>query len=145
MIPVKNHLAESRHRTPITLTLGGISCLGCTRPRTVVEVLARVGVKCHRAGFAILRRRDTVSHATDHRSHDGLTGQRPAGVADFGDFDFESPNKLFHFMVQKVEGLVFGRVESVVVSVRGAEVSRVREVYEREWAIKIRAPIRPYI
>ena len=94
-------------------------------------MLTRDGVKCYRAGLAILRRRDTVSHAAENRCHGGLTGQRPAGVADFGDFDFESPNKLFHFMVHEVEGLAFGGVESVVVSVRGAEVSPVREVYER--------------
>jgi len=80
--------------------------------------LSRVGVKCHRAGFAILQRRDTVSHAADHRRNNGLTGQRPAGVADFEDFGFESPNKLFHFMVQEVEGLVFGGVESVAVNGR---------------------------
>ena len=89
-------------------------------------MLTRDGVECYRASSAILRRRDTISHATENRCHGGLTGQRPAGVADFEDFDFESPNKLFHFMVQEVEGLVFGRVESVEVDVRGAEVSRVR-------------------
>ena len=118
VIPVQNHLAESRLRTPISLYLSGASCLGRTCPRTVVEVLTRGGVKCHRAGFAILRSRDTVSHATENRRHGGLTGQRPAGV-DFEDFGFESPNKLFHFMVHDIEGLVFGGVESVVVSVRG--------------------------
>jgi len=120
--PAENHLAESRLRIRIRLSLSGASCLARTCPRTVVEVLTCSGVKCYRAGFAILRRHDTVSHATENRSHGGLTGQRPAGVADFEDFVFESPNKFFHFMVQGVEGLVFGGAESVVVSVRGAEV-----------------------
>ena len=67
----------------------------------------------------MLRKREFVSHTSDNRLDNGLTGQRPPALAVFEVLDFESPNKLFHFMVQGVDGLVFDGVKSVVVNKRG--------------------------
>jgi len=124
-IPVENNLAESGVRVPSRAI-----CLVRTCPRTVVEVLTRGGgVRCYRADFAILRKREVVSHTANYQCCVGLTGQRPPALAGFESLDFESPNKFLHFMVQEVGG--WSSVGSKAwLSVCGAEVSRVEEVYE---------------